>query len=69
MTPERVEEMKHCLETTSQTWLREGNPYGALLQIELSYLETEDPSTNPFLHAGFLGQLQHFQKRMGSERR
>lgn len=68
MTPERVEEMKHCLEQTSQTWLRAGNPHGALLQIELSYLETEDPSTNPFLQSGFLGQLQHFQKRMISER-
>jgi len=64
VTPERVEEIKLYLEKTSQTWLRARNPQGAALQIELSYLDTAEPSTNPFLYAGYLGQLKHLQKRM-----
>ncbi len=60
LTPERLQEMKATLEQTAQDWKRKGNPYGGMLELEVSDLEGE-PLENRFLYAAFVGQLNRWR--------
>lgn len=62
MTKDRAKRMKDDMKKISAQWLRDKNVRGALLQGEISILDSEKPSENPFLYAAYVGQMKNLHE-------
>ena len=63
MTPERFRRFHEDVNKTATNWLRIRQKWGAVLKLELDYLEGDQYEENKFILAAFIGQVH----RLGRE--